>query len=102
MPESGPYGSERCSARQGSRLRATASRLAALTRPPFQSQRLGITSAQSADMRPKCDARPRCGKYARILTGVHRGIAPFLRAMLTICVMMATVMQALDTTIANV
>ena len=29
-------------------------------------------------------------------------IAPFLRAMLTICVMMATVMQALDMTIANV
>ena len=22
-------------------------------------------------MRPKCDARPRCGKYARILTGVY-------------------------------
>jgi MFS transporter, DHA2 family, multidrug resistance protein len=29
-------------------------------------------------------------------------MAPFVRIMLTICVMMATVMQALDTTIANV
>lgn len=53
-----------------------------MTRPPFQSQRLGITSAQSADIRPKCDARPRCGKYARILTGVYRErdqFAPLLR-----------------------
>ena len=29
-------------------------------------------------------------------------MAPFVRVMLTVCVMMATVMQALDTTIANV
>ena len=29
-------------------------------------------------------------------------MAPFVRIMLTVCVMMATVMQALDTTIANV
>jgi MFS transporter, DHA2 family, multidrug resistance protein len=29
-------------------------------------------------------------------------MAPFVRAMLTVCVMMATIMQALDTTIANV
>ena len=29
-------------------------------------------------------------------------MAPFARTMLTVCVMMATVMQALDTTIANV
>jgi len=29
-------------------------------------------------------------------------VAPATRAMLTICVMMATIMQALDTTIANV
>ena len=29
-------------------------------------------------------------------------MAPLTRAMLTVCVMMATVMQALDTTLANV
>jgi DHA2 family multidrug resistance protein len=34
--------------------------------------------------------------------GAAEEMAPFVRIMLTVCVMMATVMQALDTTIANV
>ena len=33
---------------------------------------------------------------------LYETISPALRGLLTVCIMMATIMQALDTTIANV
>ena len=34
--------------------------------------------------------------------GATESMTPFVRGMLTVCIMLATIMQALDTTIANV
>ena len=36
------------------------------------------------------------------MTEIYNTFTPVERALLTVCVMMATIMQALDTTIANV
>ena len=46
--------------------------------------------------------RRRRGDQAAMSESPTDQMAPFVRAMLTVCVMMATIMQALDTTIANV